>query len=55
MHEKQKLIERAILGLVVSAISVNILASELPRLLPYLVILAVIFVIVRLVIFHTRD
>ena len=55
MHEKHKLIERAIIGLVASAISVNILASELPRLMPYLIALTVIFVIVRLVLFHTRK
>jgi len=54
MHEKQKLIERLIIGLVVCAISVDILSSELPRLMPYLVILAVIFVVVRLVLHHTR-
>lgn len=55
MHDKQKLIERAVIGLAVAAISVNILATELPRVLPYLVIVAVIFVIVRLVLFHTRK
>jgi hypothetical protein len=55
MHEKQKLIERVIGGLVIAAISINILATELPRLMPYLVGLAVIFVIVRLVLFHTRE
>jgi len=52
MHEKQKLIERAVVGLVVVAISVNILATELPRVLPYLVVLAAVFVVVRLVLFH---
>jgi hypothetical protein len=55
MHEKQKLIERIVVGLVATAISVDILASELPRVLPYLIVVAVIFVIVRLVMFHTRD
>lgn len=55
MHEKPKLIERAIIYLVAGAIAVDVLASELPRLLPYLVVLAVIFVIVRLVLFHTRQ
>jgi hypothetical protein len=55
MHEKQKLIERTILGLVVCAISVDVLAAELPRVLPYLIVLTVIFVIVRLVLFHTRK
>ena len=51
----RKLIERAVVGLVACAISVDALATELPRVLPYLVILAVIFVVVRLVLFHTRK
>jgi hypothetical protein len=55
MHEKQKLIEHIVIGLVATAISVNILSAELPRIMPYLVILAVIFVVVRLVLFYTRD
>ncbi|HEV7944015.1 MAG TPA: hypothetical protein VGP17_14595 [Solirubrobacteraceae bacterium] len=55
MHDNHKLIERAVVGLVAGAISIDVLATELPRVLPYLVILAVIFIIVRLVIFHTRD
>jgi hypothetical protein len=41
--------------LVVSAIALNILASVLPRLLVPLVVLAVIFVIVRLIWFSTRQ
>jgi hypothetical protein len=55
MHDKQKLIERAVIGLVATSISLNILAAVLPRVLPYLIVLAVIFVIVRLVLFHTRK
>jgi hypothetical protein len=55
MHDTPKLIERAILGLVAGAISVDVLSSELPHLVPYLVVLAVIFVIVRLVLYHTRQ
>jgi hypothetical protein len=55
MHEKQKLIERAVIGLVATAISLNILSAVLPRLLPSLVVLAAVFVIVRLVLFHTRK
>jgi hypothetical protein len=53
--EPTKLIERIIIGLVASAISINILAAELPRLMPYLIVLAVIFVVIRLVFFHTRK
>lgn len=55
MHEKHKLIEQAVVGLVAAAIAVNLLVSELPRLMPYLIGLAVIFVVMRLVLFHTRK
>jgi hypothetical protein len=55
MHEKQKLMERVIVGLVAGAISVDVLATELPRVMPYLIVLAVIFVVVRLVLFYTRE
>lgn len=53
--EHSKLIERMVVGLVAGAISVDVLATELPRVMPYLVILAIIFVVVRLVLFHTRK
>lgn len=53
MKPEHKLVEHAVIGLVATAIAVNILTTELPRLLPYLIVLAVIFVIVRLVLFHT--
>jgi hypothetical protein len=55
MPEKHKPIERVVVGLVACAISIDILATELPRVLPYLIVLAVIFVVVRLVLFHTRK
>ncbi len=55
MHEKQKLIEKAVIGLVASAIAINILAVELPRVMPYLVVLVVIWIIVRIILYHTRD
>ncbi len=55
MPEHSKLIERVIVGLVATAISVDVLATELPRVLPYLIVLVVLFVVVRLVIFHTRK
>jgi hypothetical protein len=55
VHEKQKLVERFIVGLVACAVSVDVLSAELPRLLPYLVVLAVICVIVRLVLYHMRQ
>jgi hypothetical protein len=53
--EHHKLIERVIVGLVACAVSVDVLAAELPRVMPYIVVLAVIFVVVRLVLFHTRK
>jgi hypothetical protein len=46
--------ERVVAWLVVSAISLQILADVLPRLLVPLVVLAIIVVVVRLVLFHTR-
>jgi hypothetical protein len=55
MHDNHKLIERVIVGLVAGAISIDVLATELPRVMPYLIVLAVIFVIVRLTLFHTRK
>ena len=55
MSENRKLLERAVVGLVACAISIDVLASELPRVLPYLIVLAVIVVVVRLVFFHTRK
>lgn len=55
MHEKQKLIERVVLGLVVTAIATDVLATELPRLMPYLIVLAVIFVILRAVSMYTNK
>jgi hypothetical protein len=55
MPEHSKLIERVIIGLAVIAISTDILATELPRVMPYLVVLAVLVIVVRLVLFHTRK
>jgi hypothetical protein len=54
MPEKHKQIERLIVGLVATAISINVLATELPRVLPYLVVLAVVVVVVRLVWWYTQ-
>lgn len=54
MHGKSN-VTGWIVGLVASAISIDLLASKLPRLLPYIVVLTVIFVIVRLVLYHTRH
>lgn len=54
MKPEHKLIERVIIGLVATAISVNVLSVELPRVMPYLVVLVVLFVVVRLVLFYTN-
>ncbi|MHB8242649.1 MAG: hypothetical protein ACYDHN_11730 [Solirubrobacteraceae bacterium] len=55
MPEHYKLIERIILGVVAVAISVDVLSAELPRVMPYFIVLAVIFIIIRLVLHHTRQ
>jgi uncharacterized membrane protein YhhN len=47
--------ERIVAWLVVGAISLQVLADVLPRLLVPVVVLAAIFVVVRLVLFHTRK
>jgi Flp pilus assembly protein TadB len=47
--------ERLLISLFAFAIALNLLAASLPRLIPYIVVLAVIFVVVRLVLFHTRN
>jgi len=47
--------ERIVAWLVVGAISLQVLAEVLPRLLVPVVVLAAVFVIVRLVLFHTRK
>lgn len=52
--DKHKAIEHAIIGLVASAVSIDVLAAELPRVMPYLVILAIVAVIVRLIWFYTQ-
>jgi hypothetical protein len=53
--ENHKLIERVVVGLVACAISVDVLATELPRVTPYVVVLAIIFVVVRMALFYTRK
>jgi hypothetical protein len=47
--------ERPVAWLAVGAIALEVLASVLPRLLVPLAVLAAIFVVVRLVLFHTRK
>jgi hypothetical protein len=54
MPDNHKLIERAVVGLVATAVAVDVLSTELPRVMPYLIVLAAIFLAVRLVFFHTR-
>ncbi len=47
--------ERIVAWLVVGAISLNVLASVLPRLLVPIVALAGVVAVLRLVFFHTRK
>ncbi len=54
MHSKPKFIEYTV-ALVACAISVDALATELPRVMPYLIVLAVIYIIIRLVCYHTNN
>jgi hypothetical protein len=54
MHSSSKL-GGWIVGLVAAAISIDVLTTDLPRVLPYLIVVAVIFVAVWLVLFYTRE
>jgi hypothetical protein len=47
-------LESLIIGLVVSVVSLELLASILPHVLVPILILATVVVIVRLVFFHTK-
>lgn len=55
MHDKQKLAEQAVIGLVVASVSINTLTTELPKVMPYLIVLAMLFIVVRLVLYHTNK
>jgi hypothetical protein len=52
MHSNSKL-TGWIVGLVAVAIGIDVLATELPRVMPYLIVLAVVFIVIRLVLFYT--
>lgn len=54
-NNNRRPLEQLILGLVVSVVALELLASILPRVLVPLVVLATVIVIVRLVFFHTRK
>jgi hypothetical protein len=47
--------ERLLAWLVVVAIALQLAANVLPRLLIPIVVLAAVFVVIRLVLFHTRK
>ncbi|MGH2852712.1 MAG: hypothetical protein ACRDLF_00765 [Solirubrobacteraceae bacterium] len=47
--------ERLLWWLIAAVIGLEVLAAMLPRVMPYLVVLAVVFVVVRLVIFYTDN
>jgi hypothetical protein len=53
-NNQRRPLEHLILGLVVSVVCLELLASILPHVLVPLVILATVVVIVRLAFFHTR-
>lgn len=55
MNTHQPSWERIVAWLVVAAVSLQIVATVLPRVLVPLVVLAVIVVTIRLVWFHTRQ
>lgn len=46
--------ERLLAWVVVAAIALQVAANVLPRLLVPIVVLAAVFVVVRMVLFHTR-
>ena len=54
MKPEHKLIERAVIGLVATAISVDVLSTELPRVMPYLVVLAVVVGVLRFIWWYTQ-
>jgi hypothetical protein len=54
MHGSSKL-TGWIVGLVAAAVSIDVLATELPRVMPYLTVVAVVFIIIRLVFYHTNG
>jgi hypothetical protein len=47
--------ERIVVWLVAAAVALQLVANVLPRLLVPIVVLAAVFVVVRLVLFHTRK
>jgi hypothetical protein len=55
MHGRKPSWERLIAWLVVAAISLQVLASVLPRLLVPLLVLGGVVAVLRLVFFHTRK
>jgi hypothetical protein len=54
MNKPCRPIEQLIIGLVVTVVTLEMLASILPHVLIPIVVLATVVVIVRLVFFHTR-
>lgn len=54
-HQPSPSWERLLAWIVVAAVCLQVLASVLPRLIVPVAVLAVIFVAVRLTLFHTRK
>ena len=55
MNSHQPSWERIVAWMVVAAVSLQILAAVLPRVLVPLIILAAVVAVLRLVFFHTRK
>jgi len=45
--------ERLLWSLIATVIGLEVLAAVLPRVMPYLIVLAAIFIVIRLVLFYT--
>ena len=54
MKPEHKLIERIVVGLVATSVSVDVLSVELPRVMPYLVVLGVVVGVLRLIWWYTQ-
>jgi hypothetical protein len=55
MNSHQPSWERLVFWLIAAVVGLELLASVLPRLLVPITVLSAVFVIVRLVLFHTRK
>jgi hypothetical protein len=54
MRPRSHVLERAVVALVITTVTLKVLAAILPHVLIYLIVLAALVVAVRLVFFHTQ-